>query len=428
MITVVEVIVGILLALPVAIASIFALMPILWRLVGSRNHPVHETVTSDIPGNPHVFDFSLISLLRTMPEPNNFNIVWTKVPFEEPLLVRGQLPPSRFSSCSLYAGLGAVPESLELHANKDASRGLFEITIQHPDKTHSETSAETLIVADSSVPAGMVVMRNYLVPPGTVVRTPEIVQKSSGKVIRGSEHLCAGSAVLHLQPSALPSTLAQIALYHLLVWLSVILLRGWSASSLFFNALFSVFAVALTVAARSLLFYLGKRRMAVLGQELAPEPNKLYHCDLEKSSKGSQPSKIHKYYFMRYTIPPGQELAVRGKIDRNRQEYWSLVAYDIFGLPLPHFFYDLNATLNSLTENVYEFDIRMSNESRSGRQAIGRPKISELPVHNAPEGYVLFRLVHPRDDEVVAFSHPNTQLLPLNSAEPQSQEKDKKQR
>lgn len=405
-----DIVLSVLAAVPLAVASLFAAVPMLWRLVGGKQHPENKNVTSDIPGNPHCFDFSLISLLRTMPEPNNFNIVWTKVPLDEPLLVRGQLPPGRFSSYSVYPGIGAVPESMELHA-KDTER-MFEITLQRPDGDHPVTQGDVLVVPDAQAPVGMLVMRNYLVPPGTMVRTPELIRKRDGAVVRASEQLIAGAATIHLQAPFIWSALKQIALMHAVLWGMVVALRGLGPCAVHFSALVSVIAGLLTVGLYQLLYVIGKKRMNTLGKELAPEANKLYLCDLERSSKGSQPSKIHKYYIMQYDIPKGSELAVIGKIDKARQEYWSLVAYDIHGIPLPQFFYDLNASKTAVSEDVYEYDIRMTNASNIG--ALPRKGLSELDVSAASKGFVLFRLVHPRDDEVTTFSQPVTALVKVD--------------
>eukprot|EP01034_Spumella_vulgaris_P007200 gene7200-9168_t len=44
-------------------------------------------------------------------------------------------------------------------------------------------------------------MRNYLIPPGFLVRTPEIVRVSDGSVIRPTTHLVSGPATLGLSGS-----------------------------------------------------------------------------------------------------------------------------------------------------------------------------------------------------------------------------------
>ena len=78
---------------------------------------LHRFVTSDIPGNPHAFDDCIISLFRTLPEPSNFNIVWTSLPLGESLIIRGEVPPSRISSISIYGkGSSEPPSSLDIES------------------------------------------------------------------------------------------------------------------------------------------------------------------------------------------------------------------------------------------------------------------------------------------------------------------------
>ncbi|RYH05507.1 hypothetical protein EON65_44520, partial [archaeon] len=212
------------LALFAAIISLFIIVPMLLRLLPFKSLPIHQYVTSDIPGNPHVFDFSIISLLRTMPEPNNFNLVWTKVPFKEPLLMSGPLPPGRFSSASVYGGLGAVPESTEL-AEDPSNPGHFRLVILRKTSDtpgnlpKAAGKMHKLVIEDEKADVGMVVMRNYLVPPGTLVYTPEIKTIHTNTIVRHTQRLVAGAASVHLQqPYWFTTALKQVGMVHVVGW------------------------------------------------------------------------------------------------------------------------------------------------------------------------------------------------------------------
>ena len=71
----------------IGIADLFAIVPMLFRVLTKRFQLMHRSVVSDIPGNIHAFDDSMISLFRTLPELSNFNIVWTNLPLHEPLIL-----------------------------------------------------------------------------------------------------------------------------------------------------------------------------------------------------------------------------------------------------------------------------------------------------------------------------------------------------
>jgi hypothetical protein len=105
-----------LLYIAIGIIELFICVPRLAAiLLGNLIPSLHSTVTSDIPGNPHAFDNCIISLFRTLPEPSNFNIVWTSLPLSTPLIIRGAVPPSRVNSISLYGkGSAEPPSSLDI--------------------------------------------------------------------------------------------------------------------------------------------------------------------------------------------------------------------------------------------------------------------------------------------------------------------------
>ena len=74
-----------------SVLDLMCFVPMLGAVLLRKVNFVHDQVSSDIPGNPHAFDSCIISLFRTLPEPSNFNLVWTSVPLDKPLVVRGVL-------------------------------------------------------------------------------------------------------------------------------------------------------------------------------------------------------------------------------------------------------------------------------------------------------------------------------------------------
>ena len=98
-------------------------------------------------------------------------------------------------------------------------------------------------------------------------------------------------------------------------------------------------------------------------------------------------------------------------MNRKQQEYWSLIAYDIYGLPLPQYVYDANVreipvtpspsssktSSNERNDDVYRYSIRIT--ANSSASTCTNPNSdsthTDLDVTKAPRGYLMFRRVHP---------------------------------
>jgi hypothetical protein len=416
-------------------------VPMFFRFMFRKFQRVHQSVISDIPGNPHVFNLLAISFFQTLPEPNNFNLVWTRVPLHEDLLVRGKIPFSRMSSWSIYGeGSDGVPSTIELHSNIDPIHRDFEVILtKNPEKYQKEG---VLVVDTKDWKFAMCVMRNYLTPPGTEVHTPEIVLlNNEQKVVRRSQQLISGPATLHLDYSPTSSRITQFIIVNSIVWMinsSAFLSLSSDFHQLFFwNCSISFYSFLLFLSIYHGLYALAKKRLLAFANEFClGKNNQLVLTTLKESSKGSQPSKLHRYWIMNYDIPVGSELSVKGKISSKKQKYWSLVIYDEFGLPIPQFVYDLNVNRIPISQNndknknkknheeaeeeeeVYSYDIRMThpnpNPNSSGSpisSARGSDLTSVDVSRSKGKGFVLFRLVHPSCEEAVEFSFPTTSLL-----------------
>ena len=154
------------LVLLLALLNVICYVPMLGAVL-MKIQAFHRRVSSDIPGNPHMFDACIISMMRTLPEPSNFNLIWTNVPFAEPLILRGTFCKSRFNSLSIYgSNMCDPPNSLDLadiNANPDGS---FELTISRDPTAESSNN-----ICSNDWAGGFISMRNYLVPPGTGIAT-----------------------------------------------------------------------------------------------------------------------------------------------------------------------------------------------------------------------------------------------------------------
>jgi hypothetical protein len=248
--------------------------------------PLPPQVTSDIPGNPHAFDDSVISLFRTLPELSNFNIVWTNLPLSEPLLLRGVLPPARVNSLSIYAPAG-VPSSIDLSKATKNSSGELEIKIEN---SKSESAGNFL--STGTWDKGFLVMRNYLVPPGTRVATPALVRAADGVVVREAQVLTAGPASTAL--SLFTNILGKVKLLMFVNSGFLLILRfGLKAKARMCVVLLLASACGALVLYR-LMFVVGGRSLKTLSSLFCSKPNELYLASLEKGSEVSQPSTMHR--------------------------------------------------------------------------------------------------------------------------------------
>jgi hypothetical protein len=427
-------------------------VPTVLRVFIFRNvELLHKYPVSDIPGNPHSFGSAIISLFRTLPEPSNFNIVWTGLSFSEPLMIRGHLPFSRFNSLSVYgAGSTQPPNSIDLTDVAKSNSSRFCQVVIASNTTEITPVAQSQVIRTEEWKKGFIAMRNYLVPPGTRVITPEIVRISDGVVVRPSTSLVAGPCELDLGQSTASKLLRSISLLALfnalLVGVNFVLVPAISVQTNIFVCLCGGVVGYLLYGA---CFLAGKKRLKQLMADICTGPNKFFFASLEQGSKTSQPSKLHKYWLMCHDIPAGGEVAVRARINPRYQKYWSLVVYDEYGLPLPQYAYDENAIhlllprrrstgvvegvkgtkaaaargkkatsaavagedMEDEEDGVYEIDIRLRNIIHpQGKElephAPCNDSCTEIDVSKIPKGYVIFRINHPIGEEVVEFSAP----------------------
>jgi hypothetical protein len=362
------------------------------------------------------------------------------------------------------------------------SRNELPVSVELTNKSCKIRLSQDLTRSDSiHIPSHwkyvMICVRNYLVPPGTTVLTPEIVSIQTNQILRHSEKLNTGATNLHVNYSKQWRKYQYFLVGHVCVWIVNIVLyvaimrvierdlpcsiinithtlihmvtslftttststtEGTSSGSMrrsstieiiyfqfliifFINLLISFFSILLFYFIYQLIFFIGKIRLYSFCYQNVNKNkyNEIKLCQLEIGVKGSQPSKLHTYYLMSYHLQLHEELSICGKIDTKRQAYWSFVIYDEYGIPLPAYVYDDNvirkypSSVGKRDLDLYEYDIRMINYSDQSdqRETLREEGITTVDVSKNSKGYVLFRLVHPKDDEVCQYSHPEVKLI-----------------
>jgi hypothetical protein len=359
-------------------------------------------------------------------------LVWTSVPFAEPLRIEGKLPFSRINSISVYppAGGSDAPNSIDLADAPISENRKFQISISHDDGTVGTTASSAALckVSSNNWERGMVVMRNYLVPPGTAVVTPTIVRARDGCVVRPSEVLYAGAPNLALSTSAELAALLRVAALDGAVYvLYRLCFEATKIDKLHLSFMISASLLGATLL-YGFLYWFAKRNLSKFCSNVCSEKNVMYLTTLEQGASVSQPSRLHVYWIMSFDIPDGDELSITGKINPAYQKYWSCVVYDEYGLPLPHHVYDDNvvriktSSSSTVEAGTYGYDIRLTtSNSASARESTRKDEVTVVDVSaTRSAGYVLFRLVHPQHNNATTYSTPLATLL-----HPQTQPKKK---
>jgi hypothetical protein len=412
------------------------LVPIFLRLLLGWSEFLQQGCIADNPGCIHVFDHTVISLIRTLPEPNNCNHIHTKVPLinkdddEDVVVVRGYLPTCRMNSLTVHGNMVEVPHSIQLFPKKNAEgkeTREYEVLLIR-DGSKYEPSAEELasgtlvLKCKSDWTHAMIVMRNYLIEPGSTIYTPEASWKKSGKILRPTEKLVAGAAAVDMY--AWTHRYAQkfkyFLVYNSLVcgWNSWVLTNQTDSATIadhfFLNSLTVLGGVFVAYLLRCLIFAMGRYRMDKI---MLPEPNIVRVVDLQKASQRSQPSQKHQYYMIRCHLPtPDHELKITAKIDETKQIYWSLVFYDEYGVPVPQCIFDRTVNPKNQVGSTYEIDVRLRNSSEKNNRW---PEFEEGVTHleigpRERKGYILIRLLHPVDEHVKEYSKPTAELILRN--------------
>ncbi len=353
-------------------------------------------------------------MLITIPEPSNTNFIWTKVPLQETLIMRGRIPPACISSLTIYGPPNsyALPNSTELQPNINEEFQNFELEISHNESSVPNAQDVKIILDSRDWEYGMLVMRNYLVTPGTAMYTPEIIRKSDHKVLRTAQKIISGPAHLQLQPFD-DSKVTHLINLHGIVWLINAICFHSPDYMLTSNILLSCSTIVVVHLLRQLFFLIGKKRLKK-ALECLQKPNQFKHTSFELVSKDFQPSKFHQYWVMRLDIPKHRSLSITGKIHRGNQKYWSVVVYDEYGIPLSQYQHHDNTykTYTSDDQQEYTYDIRLTNAKVSGPN--NEQGMTEIDVSMVGKGCVLFRIVHPVQDrsmDILEYSRPQVTLL-----------------
>lgn len=399
-------------------------------------------------GNPHAFDNSIISLMRTLPEPSNFNICWTGLPLNESLRICGELPPSRINSLTIYPrGSSDPPVTLDIETLPKTkiigNERMIDIILTSDDNNinnnhinnNNQKYRNGILKYPSHWQGGFIALRNFCVPNGTRIVTPQVTRLRDGKVLRKSEILVAG--VTALTNNEL-NKVKRVIIFNIF--------------SCLFSYYFSILSTPIQILAihilgliisyflYSLLFYLGKQGLAQHIHKISPVPHELKLADIQHASSASQPSQEHRYWVMKYnTNKINYDLLIQFKIKKNYQKYWSLVVYDVYGIPIQQFVNLENIILINKNDKNHKDDenqeffitIRLTRfppkytdsslilndktikedmeriSSSSSNIIFGH---STIDITKVSIGYVIFRIVHPTTNEVIEYSSPSVKL------------------
>lgn len=289
--------------------NFFMYVPSLARCIFKNFKFIHKDVASDIPGNPHSLDPAMISLLRILPEPSDFTCIWTGIYYDEPMIMKGILPTSRYNSLSVYGRrTDEPPNSIELHADKN---GYFEVLILNDEQQSKPYKDKIQKISSNHWNFGFITMRNYLIPSGSRVVTPQIVRLSDNQVIRSSNSFITGPVGIDLGFSK-----QILMLLRILSMICILLSFNYLYLQINWNHLINQLIILISLSISLLLyqacFMIGYQQLKHLSYLICEQDNKFYLVSAIEGSRISQPSLLHKYWIMRFHIPYGQELSITG--------------------------------------------------------------------------------------------------------------------
>jgi hypothetical protein len=303
----------------------------------------------------------------------------------------------------------------------------YRILLTKTPEKYKDSNEYDLIVFTHDWKRGMLCIRNYLVPPGTTVFTPRLLWKDTGVEFRPPRKVVAGPTNLHVnmgpqtarQSATIITHLLSFWAFNLFVWKNAPT-KFWPASAVFTLATFIVLRVIYW-----LLYCVGQRRVNEAFHRGTPKLHTVKLVDVEGKAHDSSPSKLHRYYLMRYDVPVGQELKIQFQVNDNHQDYWSFVCYSLYGIPLANMVYDENVIReNEKIDGSYTVTLYLSNRGKhlaTNAAFHGFGRRNEIDVSSSPRGNVLNRIVHPKDEAFVAAAKP--QILGLQPIDDMSEKK-----
>lgn len=343
------------------------------------------------------------------------------------------------------------PCTIDCDKLKLNSDGTFSLTFT----TDSNDTSLNKIVYPKSWKKGFIAMRNYVIPPGSKIKTPQL-SSSTNDIIRPHHILVAGPTAL-LGKDYIPQ--GRVILLNCFAYVVTYILGHPNKISIYLIS----FGLLIGYLLYRCLFLIGKKGISKLFATLTQQTNVFAFGDMKTASKVSQPSQEHRYWMMKYDTMASSsssskcDVVICSTIDTQLQKYWSVVVYDIYGIPLPNYVYDGNVLGNSqyssdhatsmLDPSIsrptkYNIRIRLTPSSsgsfvKGERDASGSDRSNvkngsknsagegvlqsaltcynvDIDVSSSPVGYVLFRLVHPFSDAAEKYSCPSTLVTPHN--------------
>ena len=389
------------------IVNLVLFAPMVGKLIFRKMSFLHRAVTSDIPGNPHAFDDCIISLMRTLPEPSNFNIVFTGMNYDKTLYVEGKLPPATINSITVYSRSSEPPVTLDLSTLNLVAHQRFKVVLCRAEHAKFYKSLKSvgnagLLTYPDHWEGGFIAMRNFSVQNGCRVTTPT-VSLEDGTVVRPPKALVAGVTAVK---GVGIEKIIRVVVFNtccFVRWTNEdwpLVDRQIMIGGLIAGYIFYIF-----------LFFLGKLGMRKHGTKICPHLHEFRCPDVGEASKISQPSKEHRYWMMRYDMNSlsGCDLVVKVPMKVDGQKYWSLSVYDEYGLLIPQYVNIHNAPCIPNEKGEYEINIRLTLTPKENGSETG-----VIDMNDATRGYVIFRIVHPMLPNTETYSVPVASLAKVD--------------
>ena len=467
-------------AISLTIFNIFTFYPLLLRFLIRDHGPmpripkkfwpsIHYGPTCDIPGVPEHYDYSLICLLRTLPEPSDYVGAFSDLPVKRGLYftMKWNFPKNRYSSITLYPGFfdttaqDCIPDCLadyEIKADKGGNftvlccsqEQLIQFKKDNQEKLQKGQIPPVNWINTQGITDGLLVFRRYLVTEGSVVFYPTMRAMDNDEIIIRSYKSVAGPFSCETSVTNRWSKAMRLLKYNFLIFVIFQIFNITKLCTLpiceveFFIKIFA-FSMMNLFGLNYFFVNRGTKRATdgLLEQfkyidgdgdkfNLPIEPK------IEYGKNSARPHPKHKYWVICYDTLK-TDVEIKGLLPKNVDllRFWSLCVYGMDGIPLTTYFNQDSIVLDDeLDENLCNQIIQsQENKGKSDRVATllkdykndfqsfsvtlrndknfhGEPIYeNEINVGKVPKGAVLVRVIYPQIEDFYYVCKPMVNML-----------------
>lgn len=234
---------------------------------------------------------------------------------------------------------------------------------------------------------------------------PEVRRLDDGAVLRRAHSTTVGAMTME---RVLPKRHYAILKLSILLYFLLILV-GFSALSANLVLMVAVGVVALV---RKMLYAVGRKqlRQRMIDNGFGGTVNQVIQpAGLHYGKNSTWPHPHHKYFIFHYDATNG-DVVVDGTILKGRQKFWSMVFYDLEGVPQPQYYNDRSIGAERETDEQLDYKVVLTTKE------MPCPSRNTVCVKGSPRGVCIIRLLYPEDEHVITTTKPRLTVMPPSDA------------